>query len=119
MENSAKRHNGRQRPASVYTNGIKRKLLREQEMNLDAHASEYELDQVIPLPLGGHPPDIHNLTLQPWDGADGAKMRDKLEVRLSALMCAGRPFESQSPYGLAAGSVHNSSTLCITDSAAL
>jgi hypothetical protein len=77
------------RPATVYTNGVKRKLMREEGIDFDAHAREYELDHVVPLTLGGHPRNIHNLRLQLWDGADGAKVKDKLEVRLAHEVCAG------------------------------
>lgn len=35
-------------------------------------ASQYELDHIVPLALGGHPRNLKNLMLQPWEGADGA-----------------------------------------------
>jgi hypothetical protein len=48
------------RPAVVYTNGVKLKLL--QGAGQDAStASEYELDHIVPLALGGHPRALDNL----------------------------------------------------------
>ena len=77
------------RPSTSYTNGVKLRLLREQGL-APAAASTYELDHFIPLALGGHPRDIGNLWLQLWDGEWGAKTKDRLEVRLKNLVCAGR-----------------------------
>lgn len=78
------------RPATSYTNGVKKKLLREQGLDFMEHKKEYELDHIIPLTLGGHPRNIHNLMLQKWEGEDGAKVKDKLEVRLSKMVCKGK-----------------------------
>lgn len=77
------------RPATSYTNGVKRKLMREQGLNWQ-YARRYELDHIIPLTLGGHPRNIHNLQLQPWEGAAGARTKDKLEVRLAREVCHGK-----------------------------
>jgi hypothetical protein len=76
------------RPATSYTNGVKRKLMREQGIDW-ADAADYELDHIVPLTLGGHPRNIHNLQLQRWDGEDGAESKDKLEVRLAHEVCHG------------------------------
>ncbi len=43
----------------------------------------------MPLGLGGHPRDLKNVELQPWEGEDGAKRKDGLERRLQRLVCAG------------------------------
>ncbi len=75
------------RPATSYTNGVKLKLLRESGSDA-ANASKYELDHVIPLAVGAHPRNIKNLMLQPWDGQDGAKKKDRLERRLQQLVCS-------------------------------
>ena len=75
------------RPATSYTNGVKLKLLRESGTDA-ANASKYELDHVIPLAVGGHPRNPKNLMLQPWDGEDGAKKKDRLEKRLQQLVCS-------------------------------
>ena len=64
------------RPATSYTNGVKLKLLRESGTAAE-NASKYELDHVIPLAVGGHPRNFKNLMLQPWDGRDGAKRKDR------------------------------------------
>ncbi len=77
------------RPATSYTNGMKKKLMREAGIDV-ARVSEYELDHIIPLALGGHPRKPSNLMLQPWDGPQGAKVKDALEVRLQSLVCHGR-----------------------------
>jgi hypothetical protein len=77
------------RPSVNYTNGVKRKLLRDQRMD-ESQIGEFELDHKLPLTLGGHPRNIHNLTLQLWSGRDGAKEKDKLEIRLSKLVCRNK-----------------------------
>ena len=77
------------RPSTSYTNGIKKRFLSEQGMAFDAERSSYELDHIIPLALGGHPRNLHNLTLQPWEGPNGAKRKDRLEVKLQCLVCGG------------------------------
>jgi len=50
------------RPATSYTNGVKRKLLREAGID-ESHMPEYELDHIVPLGLGGHPRSLDNLML--------------------------------------------------------
>jgi hypothetical protein len=77
------------RPSASYTNGIKRRLLREAGRPIE-DATLYELDHIIPLALGGHPRSLINLMLQPWEGQDGAKRKDKLEVKLQCLVCTGQ-----------------------------
>lgn len=77
------------RPSTTYTNGVKLKLLRENELPASA-AKEFELDHRIPLALGGHPRHLQNLMLQPWEGKDGAKAKDRLERNLQRLVCAGK-----------------------------
>lgn len=76
------------RPSTTYTNGVKLRLMREAGID-PAQAREYELDHIIPLALGGSPRSLENLMLQPWDGENGAKRKDKLEVRLQKCVCAG------------------------------
>jgi hypothetical protein len=77
------------RPATSFTNGIKKRLLREQGLDFEADKGSFELDHIIPLALGGHPRNLHNLTLQPWEGPDSAKRKDRLEVKLQCLVCGG------------------------------
>jgi len=76
------------RPSTVYTNGVKKKLMREQGLP-ESDIAKYELDHFIALSLGGHPRKIENLWLQPWEGRWGAKTKDRLERKLHTLVCAG------------------------------
>ena len=76
-------------PSTSYTTGVKAKLLRERGQDLSA-ASSYELDHRVPLALGGHPQNLRNLELQPWEGEAGAKKKDRLERRLQVLVCGGK-----------------------------
>jgi hypothetical protein len=77
------------RPATSYTNGVKKKLMREAGIDA-ARIGDYELDHIVPLALGGHPRKLSNLMLQPWEGEHGAKAKDHLEVRLQSLVCRGK-----------------------------
>ena len=77
------------RPSTSYTNGVKFKLMREQGLDSSSSA-DYELDHIIPLALGGHPRSLSNLMLQPWEGKDSAKRKDRLEVKLQCLVCSGQ-----------------------------
>ena len=77
------------RPSTTYTNGVKQKLMRQQSIAIETVGS-YELDHRIPLALGGHPRNINNLMLQPWEGEDGAKKKDRLERALQRLVCASQ-----------------------------
>jgi hypothetical protein len=76
------------RPATSYTNGVKRKLLREAGID-ESHIGEYELDHLILLAVGGHPRKLSNLQLQPWGGEQGALRKDQLERRLQIKVCRG------------------------------
>ena len=77
------------RPATSYTNGVKQMLFQRAHMN-PALARTYELDHIIPLALGGHPRKVENLALQPWEGENGAKRKDRLEVKLQCLVCSNQ-----------------------------
>jgi hypothetical protein len=76
------------RPATSYTNGVKKKLMREAGID-EARIRDYELDHIVPLELGGHPRKLSNLMLQPWEGEHGARAKDTLETRLRSLVCHG------------------------------
>ena len=56
------------RPSTSFTNGIKMRLFREQAKDSETEKASYELDHIVPLALGGHPRNLHNLALQPWEG---------------------------------------------------
>jgi hypothetical protein len=73
------------RPASVYTNGVKLKLVHNAGQD-EAAMADYELDHIVPLALGGHPRALDNLQLQPWPEA---RRKDRIEVKLQCLVCAG------------------------------
>ena len=77
------------RPATSYTNGVKKRLMREAGIDA-ARIGNYELDHIVPLALGGHPRKLSNLMLQPWEGEQGAKAKDVLEKRLQLLVCHGK-----------------------------
>lgn len=77
------------RPAASYTNGIKKRLMREQGIDI-SRIHEFELDHIIPLEVGGHPRNPSNLMLQPWEGTNGARAKDKLENRLHSYVCKGK-----------------------------
>jgi hypothetical protein len=76
------------RPATSYTNGVKKRLMREAGTDV-ARIGDYELDHIVPLELGGHPRKLSNLMLQPWEGEHGARAKDTLETRLRSLVCHG------------------------------
>jgi hypothetical protein len=77
------------RPSTSFTNGIKKRLLREQGLDFEVDKGSYELDHIVPLALGGHPRNLNNLMLQPWEGPNSAKRKDRLEVKLQCLVCGG------------------------------
>ncbi len=75
------------RPSTVYTNGIKKRLMMAEGLNWDDRGL-YELDHIVPLTVGGHPRSLDNLMLQQWEGPKGAKVKDQLEVRLNKKVCS-------------------------------
>jgi hypothetical protein len=74
------------RPPSHDTEQIKVRLLRAASIE-PSRISDFELDHIIPLSLGGHPRDLTNLELQSWAGERGARRKDALERRLHNLVC--------------------------------
>jgi hypothetical protein len=71
------------RPSSAQIWEIKRSLLHGRR------ASDYELDHIISIGLGGAVLDRRNLQLQRWSGACNAHMKDELDRQLSIMVCAG------------------------------
>ena len=72
------------RPSTSYTNRIKQDLVPEGD-----DISNYELDHLISIELGGHPRDLDNLWMQPWEGLCGARTKDVLETHLKKQVCLG------------------------------
>lgn len=77
------------RPSTNFTNGIKKKLMREASLDFDTKKGDFELDHIVSLSIGGHPRNLKNFALQRWEGVDGAKKKDRLEVKLQCLVCSG------------------------------
>jgi hypothetical protein len=75
----------RVRPPASLTDRIKRE--RMLAYSLSGSPSQYELDHLIPLELGGAPADLRNLWPQPWSAAN---VKDQLENRLHSLVCSHR-----------------------------
>ncbi len=51
--------------------------------------SEFELDHLIPLELGGAPDDVANLWPEPWTGPWNARQKDAVENFLHRQVCNG------------------------------
>ena len=77
------------RPGTRYTNGVKAKRIRETGIEA-SRISDYQLDHLVPLAVGGRPRKLSNLMLQPWYGENSATEKDRLEVRLQHLVCSHR-----------------------------
>jgi hypothetical protein len=72
------------RPPVGYTNGLKRRQMREYH---EAGAvSGYQEDHLISLELGGHPTDPRNLWPEPYPRASDV---DQIENELNQQVCAG------------------------------
>ncbi len=78
------------RPSAAYTTGLKRRQLAAgYTWRGNTRLADYEEDHLIPLELGGAPSSPLNLWPQPYAGT-GARVKDRVENRLRALVCAGR-----------------------------
>ncbi len=75
------------RPSVKFTNQMKRD--RMIEYDLPGNLSDYELDHVIPLELGGCPDCAANLWMEPWS-PPGAYEKDRVENYLHREVCAGQ-----------------------------
>lgn len=53
------------------------------------HRSLYEIDHIVPLALGGSN-RIENLQAQPWDGPEGAHLKDRVEAWGYRQVCSGK-----------------------------
>ena len=76
------------RPSTSYTNPLKIKLMRSYGIN--GNPSDYELDHLIPLSIGGAPKDPKNLWPQKWNGEKGAKAKDVIERQAHRDLCKGK-----------------------------
>jgi hypothetical protein len=55
----------------------------------DTATGDYEEDHLISLELGGAPSAEANLWLEPYNAPEGARVKDQVENKLHALVCAG------------------------------
>jgi hypothetical protein len=76
------------RPPSTYTTALKREQIFEYGYP-DTRLADYEEDHLIPLEIGGDGYAAGNLWPEPYAGATGARIKDRLENRLHALVCQG------------------------------
>ncbi|HEY3115363.1 MAG TPA: hypothetical protein VGK54_01340 [Chloroflexota bacterium] len=63
--------------------------------------SEFELDHLIPLELGGAPDDVANLWPEPWTGLWNARQKDAVENFLHRQVCNGAMSLSQAQTAIA------------------
>jgi hypothetical protein len=75
------------RPSPSYTARLKQKQMRE--LNLPGTAHDYHEDHLVPLCVGGHPSDEHNLWPEPVDGKWNAAVKDQLESSVCRQVCRG------------------------------
>lgn len=76
------------RPNGYYTNKLKRAQMLK--AGIVGPMNDYEEDHIIPLALGGHPTSPRNLWPMPYKGRFGARIKDRLEVKLRDEVCRGR-----------------------------
>jgi len=78
------------RPPATYTTGLKKQQLATgYSRGGDTVTGDYEEDHLISLELGGSPTSPLNLWPEPYSSPDGARVKDQLENKLRALVCAG------------------------------
>jgi hypothetical protein len=76
------------RPPRYYTNKLKRAQIR-QYAYADTDPRDYEEDHLVPLSVGGHPDDPHNLWPQPRNSEWSANRKDELEYAIYRGLCNG------------------------------
>lgn len=74
------------RPATSFTNKIKRRLMREEGIR-ESDTSEWALDHILALTLGGHPRQLANLQLLTQH--DNSR-KSRIEVKLTCFVCTGQ-----------------------------
>ena len=78
------------RPPASYTTKLKRQQLTSTYSRYgSSDTSLFEEDHLIPLEVGGNPTDPKNLWPEPWSGDTNARIKDRLENALHALVCNG------------------------------
>lgn len=75
------------RPPVSYTSAFKRAQLAA--VGGDQDPRDFEEDHLVPLSLGGAPQDPRNLWPEHWADPWGARTKDRLELKLHELVCAG------------------------------
>jgi hypothetical protein len=81
-------YTARVRPPTSYTTPLKRTLMIAYGYAVQA-VSDYELDHLISLELGGAPRDAANLWPEPWTGNSNARQKDVVENALHSQVCRG------------------------------
>jgi hypothetical protein len=78
-----------ERPPSSYTTNLKEAQLRTTYSRYkDLNNSDFEEDHLVSLELGGNPSDPKNLWPEPYAGSVGARIKDRIENKLHALVCS-------------------------------
>lgn len=80
------------RPSGWYTSSVKKKMVGSAGYPLAEGKviSDYDLDHLIPLSVGGDPKSVKNLWPQPrWD-VNSSTRKDALEARAKRLVCSGK-----------------------------
>jgi hypothetical protein len=75
------------RPPVSYTTPLKIKLMKS--YGFTDSRSNYELDHLIPLEVGGHPTDVKNLFPEPGYGQYNFHIKDRFENYLHSAVCNG------------------------------
>jgi hypothetical protein len=75
-------------PPAAYMDGVKKNMLAMRGMDAVRQGSAYAVVHIVPLALGGHPRNPENLMLQPLEGPLGVQKKQKLDLRLSRMVCA-------------------------------
>jgi hypothetical protein len=79
------------RPSSSYTTTLKKQQLAgPYAFYHDSFTGDFEEDHLISLEIGGSPTDPKNLWPEPYIGTTGARIKDKIENKLHALICSGQ-----------------------------
>ncbi|HKF76481.1 MAG TPA: hypothetical protein VKF59_10100 [Candidatus Dormibacteraeota bacterium] len=81
-------YTSRVRPPESYTEPLKRDLLAR--YGLPGPLSNYELDHLVPLEVGGAPRSVRNLWPEPASVHPGSLDKDRLENRLHDEVCSGQ-----------------------------